>query len=191
VIIIGVGAGPKMLTEEAIDALQRAEIIYGSIRAIKLVRNHIRPNAIVKAIDDYKKLDELPENAIVLSTGDPMLSGLGYLPGKVIPGISSLQIACARLKISQIKVIPMTFHGRNMNPEAVAFELRSGRCVFLLTDRDTDLAGLCDYLECQDLSSEVAVFKDLGYPKERILRGCTAAPPNVSELSCVLIGQFS
>jgi cobalt-precorrin-7 (C5)-methyltransferase len=190
VIIIGVGAGPKMLTEEAIDALQMAEVIYGSTRAIKLVRNYIRPGAIVNAIDDYKKLDELPENAIVLSTGDPMLSGLGYLPGKVIPGISSMQIACARLKISQIRVVSMTFHGRNMNPEAVTFELKSGRCVFLLTDRDTDLAGLCRYLESQGLSSEVAVFKDLGYPEERILRGCTSAPPDVSELSCVLIGQF-
>ncbi len=190
-IIIGVGAGPKMLTEEAIEALQSAEIIYGSTRAIKLVRDYIRPSAIVKAIVDYKKLDELPDNAIVLSTGDPMLSGLGYMPGKVIPGISSLQIACARLKISQINVIPMTFHGRNMNPEAVALELRCGRRVFLLTDQDTDLIGLCDYLEHRGLSSEVAVFKDLGYPTERILRGCTSAPPNVSELSCVLIGQFS
>jgi len=190
VIIIGVGAGPKMLTEEAIDALQKAEIIYGSMRAIKLVRNHIRPSAIVNAIDDYKKLDELPENSVVLSTGDPMLSGLGHLPGRVIPGISSMQIACSRLKISQIKVVPMTFHGRNMNPEAVAFELKNGRCVFLLTDQDTDLAGLCNYLDCRGLSSEVTVFKDLGYPEEQILRGCTAAPPNVSGLSCVLIGQF-
>ena len=50
--------------------------------------------------------------AVVLSTGDPMLSGLGYLEGQVIPGISSMQVACARLKISQLRMVPVTLHGR-------------------------------------------------------------------------------
>jgi cobalt-precorrin-7 (C5)-methyltransferase len=190
VIIVGVGAGPKMLTMQAISAISEAKIIYGSERAIDLVRNHIHQGCIVRIIEDYKKLQELPEEALVLSTGDPMLSGLGYLNGRVIPGISSLQLACARLKISQLKVAPMTVHGRNLDPEAITFELRRGKCIFLLTDEGTDIDGLCRHLEAQGLSYTVVALTDLGYPEEKIILGSTASPPKALGLSCIFIGEF-
>ena len=141
-------------------------------------------------IENYGKLANLPDAAVVLSTADPMLSGLGYLQGRVIPGISSMQVACARLKVSQLKVVPITVHGRSLDPAAIAFELRRGRCVFLLTDDSTDLEGLCRYLESQDLHRAVASLTDLGYPEEKIERGSTASPPKAPGLSCVLIGEF-
>lgn len=189
-IIVGVGAGPGMLTSEAAKALGGARLIYGSERAIDLVRHHIPPGCAVNIIEDYRRLHNLPEDALVLSTGDPMLSGLGYLEGRVIPGISSLQVACARLKISQLNVVPITVHGRSMDPEAIAFELCRGKCVFLLIDESTDLQGLCHSLESRGLSRAVAVLADLGYPEERIRLGSTAAPPPAPGLSCVLIGEF-
>jgi cobalt-precorrin-7 (C5)-methyltransferase len=189
-IIIGVGAGPNLLTEEAINAIRIARIIYGSRRAIKLAENHIRPETSVNIIEDFKKLSELPESAIVLSTGDPMLSGLGYLPGRIIPGISCMQLSCARLKVSQLRVVPVTLHGRRANPEAVASELKKGKCVFLITDETTDLVGLCNYLEDQGISVEVVVLHELGYPDERIIRGTTISPPMLSELSCIMIGHL-
>ncbi|HQI55074.1 MAG TPA: SAM-dependent methyltransferase, partial [Methanothrix soehngenii] len=113
-IIVGVGIGPGMMTQEAGEAIGRARLIYGSKRSIDLAREYIDPDCIVREIEDYKRLSSLPEEAVVLSTGDPMLSGLGYLPGRVIPGISSLQVACARLKISELDVVPITVHGRRM-----------------------------------------------------------------------------
>lgn len=189
-IIVGVGAGPQMLTEEAARAVAQAKLIYGSERAIDLVREHINPGCKVMVIEDYKKLHDLAEDAVVLSTGDPMLSGLGYLKGRAIPGISSLQVACARLKISQLKVVPITVHGRSLDPEAVAFELRRGKSVFLLTDEGTDLQSLCRYLELQGLHREVAALTDLGYPEEKIERANTACPPQAPGLSCVFIGEF-
>jgi cobalt-precorrin-7 (C5)-methyltransferase len=189
-IIVGVGAGPKMLTLQAVLAISEAKLIYGSKRAIDLVRDFISPDCIVRVIEDYKKLRELPEDALVLSTGDPMLSGLGYLKGKVIPGISSLQVACARLKISQLKVIPITVHGRELDAEAIAFELGRGKCIFLLIDDSTDIECLCRYLEARGLSKKVAALTDLGYPEEKILRGSTTSPPKASGLSSVFIGEF-
>ncbi len=180
-----------MLTLEAIEAISKAKLIYGSPRSIDLVKDHIPPGSTVKVIEDYKNLRELPEQALVLSTGDPMLSGLGYLKGRVIPGISSLQLACARLKISQLKVIPITVHGRSLDPEAVAFELQRGKCVFLLADENLDLEGLCRHLEAQGLSKSMAVLTDLGYPQEKICLGSTAAPPLAPGLSCIFLGDFS
>jgi cobalt-precorrin-7 (C5)-methyltransferase len=189
-IIVGVGIGPKMLTPEASEAIGQARLIYGSKRAIDLVRNHISPGSSVEVIKDYRELAGLPEEAVVLSTGDPMLSGLGYLKGRVIPGISSMQVACARLKVSQLKVVSITVHGRSLDPVAIAFELRRDRCVFLLTDESTDLQGLCRYLESQGLRRAVASLTNLGYPEERIDKGNTASPPQAPGLSCVLIGEF-
>lgn len=189
-IIVGVGAGPGMLTQEAISAIRSADLIYGSERAVELVRGHITIGCTVEVIEDYKKLHELPDEAVVLSTGDPMLSGLGYLKGKVIPGISSMQVACARLKISQLKVVPITVHGRVLDAEAVAFELRRGKSVFLISDASTDLEGLCHYLESRGLSRRVAVLTDLGYPQERIDLGSTSSPPSIPGLSCILLGDF-
>lgn len=189
-IIVGVGAGPGMLTHEAAIAVEAAELIYGSKRAIDLVRVHIRQGCSVTVIEDYRKLRELPEDAVVLSTGDPMLSGLGYLPGRVIPGISSLQVACARLKVSLLEVVPITVHGRSLDPEPIASELRKGKCVFLLTDESTDLEGLCSYLEAREMKGDVAVMTALGYPDERIVLASTDAPPKAPGLSCVMIGRF-
>jgi cobalt-precorrin-7 (C5)-methyltransferase len=189
-IIIGVGAGPGMLTEEAAQAVAGAGLIYGSERAIDLVRKHIDPACIVRIIEDYKKLYNLPDDAAVLSTGDPMLSGLGYLKGRVIPGISSLQVACARLKISELKVVPITVHGRSLDPEPIAFELSRGRSVFLLTDDETDLQSLCRYLESLGLHKKMAALSDLGYEEERIYLADTSSPPRAPGLSCVVIGDF-
>jgi cobalt-precorrin-7 (C5)-methyltransferase len=197
-IIVGVGAGPGLLTQEAIDAISNAKMIYGSKRAIDLARQHIQPDCSVHVIADYKKLRELPEDAVILSTGDPMLSGLGYLEGRVIPGISSMQLACARLGISQLDLVPITLHGRAMNPDSIvriAFEIESGRCVFLLTDDRTDLAALCRYLEDEGLSRDVAVLTNLGYPEENIKLARTdnlIKAPGLScvGLSCVVIGNL-
>lgn len=61
--IVGVGVGPGMLTVEAVKAIQHAEVIYGSKRAIELAAEHICCET--KHIKDYSRLHELP------STGCP------------------------------------------------------------------------------------------------------------------------
>lgn len=188
--IVGVGAGPGMLTIEAAEAIKEARLIRGSRRAIELVREAIAPGCDVAEIENYRALRELPPEAVILSTGDPMLSGLGYLDGEVIPGISSMQVACARLKVSLLKVAPITVHGRRMDPEPIVAELARGRSVFLLVDDATDLPGLCRLLEGRGLSRDVAVLTDLGYPKEEIRRGSTRSPPPSKGLASVMIGDL-
>ena len=74
-IVVGVGVGPGMLTEEGIEAIKKASVVYGSKRALELARKYIQSDA--NPIKDYKALQLLPADAVVLSTGDPMFSGLG------------------------------------------------------------------------------------------------------------------
>jgi cobalt-precorrin-7 (C5)-methyltransferase len=188
--IVGVGAGPGMLTLEAARAIKEARLVYGSQRAIDLVLEVIDPGCDVRVIENYRALRELPPEAVILSTGDPMLSGLGYLDGEVVPGISSMQVACARLKVSQLKVVPITVHGRNMDPEPILEEITRGKCVFLLVDDSTDLAGLCQLLEERGLKKDVAILTDLGYQEEEIQKGTTSSPPRSKGLASVMIGDL-
>lgn len=188
--IVGVGAGPNLLTREAIIAIENAEIIFGSKRAIELAKEHIKCEAY--ELRDYK-LRSLPENAVVLSTGDPMLSGLGKYARKedeIIPGISSLQLACARLHIDVEQLSEITAHSRNIGSikNRLVTELRNGKNVFLLPDSSFGIDEIVDILKSMDLSMQISVCERLGYPDERVTTGTTENPPNAeSDMYCVVI----
>lgn len=188
--IVGVGAGPQLLTREAIIAIENAEIIFGSKRAIELAKEHIKCEAY--ELRDYK-LRSLPENAVVLSTGDPMLSGLGKYAMKedeIIPGISSLQLACARLHIDVERLSVITAHSRNIGSikNRLVTELRNGKNVFLLPDPSFGIDEIVDILKSMDLSMQISVCERLGYPDERVTTGTTENPPHAeSDMYCVVI----
>jgi cobalt-precorrin-7 (C5)-methyltransferase len=188
--IVGTGCGPGMLTEEAIALLRAATLVYGSDRSIDLVRPYLPADCNLHEIADYKRLRDLPADAVVLSTGDPMLAGLGYLPGEVIPGISSLQVASARLKIPLTRVSVVSAHGRDhgLAIEEAGREVTRGKVVFLIADPAFSLDELVPALPP---ATRIAVCEHLGYPEERIAVGTAAEPPEVAaELFVVVAGDF-
>jgi cobalt-precorrin-7 (C5)-methyltransferase len=188
--IVGVGAGPGLLTEEAISAIEDAGVIFGSKRAIDLAKDHIKCNASV--LTDYT-LKLLPENAVVLSTGDPMLSGLGKYAkagDEIIPGISSLQLACVRLHLDIEDISVITAHSRDIEvvKDRLLSELDQGNNVFLLPDSSFGVLEVAEFLENQGLLKEIVVCQQLGYPDERIVRGTSKEPPSVkTDMYCVMI----
>lgn len=191
--IVGVGCGPGMLTEEAIRAIESAALIYGSDRAIELARPHIPPACTVKTIDDFKALHTLPEEAVVLSTGDPMLAGLGYLDGEIVPGISSLQIAAARLRIPLARIVTVVAHGtgHEQGIRDTIEEVSRKRIVFLIADPKFNIREFYTRLRALGIPLQVAICENLGYPDERITVGRIDAPPvPVSELYSLVIGDF-
>lgn len=193
--IVGVGCGPGMLTEQAVKAIASARSIYGSSRAIELVQKHIPKNCTVRSISDYRNLEQLPESAVVLSTGDPMLAGLGYLQGEVIPGISSLQVAAARLHIPLSRVTVIVAHGRGHEKamHETVEELRRDKIVFLIADPKFDVPELYRRLGATGISApiKIAVCENLGYPDERIATGDLLAPPlPEADLYALVIGMF-
>jgi cobalt-precorrin-7 (C5)-methyltransferase len=191
--IVGVGCGPKMLTEQAIREISRASIIYGSSRAIELARSHIPDGCTVKTIDDFKNLRKLPDDAVILSTGDPMLAGLGYLSGEVIPGISSLQIAAARLRIPVSRVSVVVAHGKGHEKgmQETLMEVKRGRIVFLLADPKFSVPDLYSRLDALSLHLKIAVCENLGYPEERIIvNEIQSSPLPATTLYSLVIGNF-
>lgn len=191
--IIGVGCGPGLLTEQAIKELKRARFAYGSERAIALARPFLLPACSVKSIDDYKRLHTLPDDAVVLSTGDPMLAGLGYLKGEVIPGISSLQIATARLHIplSRVCVVVAHGHGHEKGMRDTLEEVRRQKVVFLLADPKFDVDELYRRLATLAPPLQVALCENLAYKEERIVVGSIEDPPKPNAaLYSLVIGNF-
>jgi cobalt-precorrin-7 (C5)-methyltransferase len=193
--IVGVGCGPGLLTEQAAQVIRSARLIYGSSRAIDMVQKLIPSTCVVRSISDYRNLSELPENAVVLSTGDPMLAGLGYLPGEVVPGISSLQVATARLHLPLSRVAVIVAHGRGHDRamQETIEELRRDKVVFLIADPRFDVNELYRRLGAMGFSTilRIAVCENLGYPDEQILEGDLVAPPVPdADLYSLVIGQF-
>ena len=191
--IVGVGCGPGMLTEQAIREISRASLIYGSDRAIDLAESYIPADCEVKTIDDFKHLKKLPDNAVILSTGDPMLAGLGYLSGEVIPGISSFQLATARLKIpiSRVSVIVAHGKGHEKGMQDTVRDVNDGKIVFLLTDPKFNVQDLYTRLGALPMPLKIALCENLGYPHERILIGDLQSPPQPAEaLYSLVIGIF-
>ncbi len=192
-ITVGVGAGPNLLTLEAISAIENATVIFGSKRAIELAKEHIKCET--HEITDYT-LNSLPQDAVVLSTGDPMLSGLGKFAktrDKIIPGISSLQLACSRLRLDIDAISVITAHSRdveNVKNRLVA-ELRSGKNVFLLPDSSFGANEIADFLKSQGLLRKISLCERLAYPDERISTGTTEQPPVAeSNLHFIVISKF-
>jgi cobalt-precorrin-7 (C5)-methyltransferase len=191
--IIGVGCGPGLLTEQAKRELKKARFAYGSDRAIDLARVFLPKNCTIRSIDDYKKLSTLPDNVVILSTGDPMLAGLGYLKGEVIPGISSLQVATSRLHIPLSRVAVVVAHGRGHEQGMLdtVDEVRRGKIVFLLADPKFSVAELYNRLAALPVPLQVALLENLAYPDERIVVGDITSPPRPeADLYSLVIGNF-
>lgn len=188
--IVGVGAAPDLLTEKAITAIESAEVIFGSKRAIELAKEHIRCEAY--ELTDYT-LRSLPENAVVLSTGDPMLSGLGKYAGKgdeIIPGISSMQLACARLRMGVESLVVITAHSRDIESvrSRLLTELKNGKNVFLIPDTSFGVDEIAALLKSAGLHRNISVCERLGYPDERVAKGNPGNPPHAeSGMYCIVI----
>ncbi|HUU75162.1 MAG TPA: cobalt-precorrin-7 (C(5))-methyltransferase [Methanoregulaceae archaeon] len=192
-MIVGVGCGPGMITVKAIEAILGANLIYGSRRAIELASGHINDSCTVHEISDYGSLRSIPDAAVVLSTGDPMLAGLGYLEGEIIPGISSLQIAAARLHIPIYRFTVVVAHGKDHGKACreAAQEIARGKVVFLIADPKFDLRALGTILQDTGELTRIALCEKLGYPEERIVIGTPREPPVAeSDLFSVVAGTF-
>ncbi len=175
VVIVGVGCCPGHMTERAMEELKRAEVVFGSRRALEIAKGYIRGEVVeLKRFDEetMREIEELGKRkrVAVLSTGDPMVVGLGKrLRGDVVPGISSVQLALARLGLDLSEVIVFDCHGRNRD-----VEMLPGRKLLILADRSFDVKRFEKYV----------VLENLGYENERICENCEIK----SNLVIVVVG---
>lgn len=183
--VVGIGMGaPETLTFEADAALRRADCLVGAERMLKALERYgkpgfseIAPGKIVARMDAHP---EYRRFAVVMSGDTGFYSGakklLPLLEGdevRVLPGLSSLQVLCARLGTSWDDVRAMSLHGRT---GSVAPALRRHGKVFALLDGAEAVGRLCRELTAAGMgAARVSVGERLSYPDERIIRGTAAS----------------
>jgi len=164
--IVGVGVAEGYLTERAIRLIKEAEVVYGSKRAVELAKKHIRGEIRVMTSfgeDIYREIENEAKDkrVVVLSTGDPMVSGLGrFLKGEIEPGISSVQLALARLKLDLTDVVIVDSHAKE-SYEEIKRALKIRGKVLVLADRNFDLKKI-------DEKVKIVVLENLGLNDEKI-----------------------
>lgn len=135
---------------------------------------------------------------VVLADGDPLFFGIGGMLARhlgqdavcIIPGLSSLQEACARMALPWHSVRCVSLHGRNdWRPLNVA--VGSGKPVCVLTDADSTPDFLARHLLDRGVDwLDVRVCERLGRKNERLrclsLREATALN-DVDPASTVLL----
>jgi cobalt-precorrin-7 (C5)-methyltransferase len=193
-IIVGVGCGPELITMQAANIIFNATRVAGSSQALALAEEYIQEGCKVYVLQDYFKLEEFPEDTVVLSTGDPTLVGLKAKGAQLVPGISSLQVAFARLNLPLETVSVVCAQGKFFTTKAVGEitkEVKRGKNVFVLADPKLSVEQLSKDLTEKGIECRLAVLENLGYEDERVAVGSVKEPPlPVSPLFCMVLGKW-
>ena len=178
VTVVGIGAdGWAGLGEAARDALRAATAIAGSPRQLALlpelgVRCLPLPSPLLPNLDELVR--DHP-GLCVLASGDPMFHGIGATlarrlgPGRtrILPAVSSVTLACARLgwPRQDITVVSVV----SQPPQAVLAALQPGaRVLVLCRDRTTPALVARALADGGWGASELIVLEQLGGPAERV-----------------------
>ncbi|MDY9924175.1 precorrin-6y C5,15-methyltransferase (decarboxylating) subunit CbiE [Methanobacterium sp.] len=183
--LVGTGPGSSdYLTTASIKVVESVDVLVGSQRALDLFPGFVGETLVLRArnMDEMMKksvsLVDEGKNVAILSTGDPGFSGVlkpilnlrNDLELEVIPGISSLQLAAARLQLPWDQVNLLTLHGKG-NSEVIMDFLDNGKPTIVLPDFRVE--KLAQFLLENGTPPErkVAVCEKLSYPDERLFKG--------------------
>lgn len=192
--------GINSLSQSALAHLQSAQLVIGGTRTLQLFAAQISPDAQQR--DLTGALSQVPEwiraaqaagqRVVVLATGDPLCHGIAaYLASRlcieaieVIPNVSTLQLACARLGLPWQEMKFSSVHSRDAGDWVAGSDPGHGLYALLRDIRQHDrLAVLTSPFNTPDRIArmlvtegladdfEMAVAERLCQPEERIVSG--------------------
>jgi precorrin-6Y C5,15-methyltransferase (decarboxylating) len=177
VTVVGIGDGGwPGLTGEAQAALRDAKLIVGSGRQLSLLpdldgRRIPLPSPLLPQLDE---LVAAHPGLCLLASGDPMLHGIGATlarrlgPGRirVLPAVSSVALACARLGWAEHETDVVSVVSRP--PEVVLPAVQPGARLLVLCRDGATPAALAALLAGRGwAATRITVLEHLGGPAER------------------------
>jgi cobalt-precorrin-7 (C5)-methyltransferase len=181
IVIVGCGPGsPDYLTAAAIRAVQEAEVLVGARRLLDLFPEHPGERIMMEAHTEKVLAaiaERLDKKIAVLVTGDPGLASLaqpilkrfGRSRCRMIPGVSSLQTAFARLGLDWLGVRVIDAHGKD--PSVRLKTLEGIDKIAVLGGRQESLSWLLrealamrddfNLWACEDLTLETERIREL------------------------------
>lgn len=194
IVVVGLGAdGWPGLSSTARQAVSAADVLIGASRHLALVPDALPGAGALRVVLPSPLLPGLAALAeehagrevCVLASGDPMFHGIGStlvrLLGadrvRVLPHVSSLSLACARLgwPVERTEVVSLV--GRS--PDALRAAALPGRRLLVLSADGGTPARVAALLSAHGYgASPMTVLSDLGAPAELILYGTAAHWPH-------------
>jgi len=181
--IVGIGPGSKdYLTQAALNAVKNSDMVIGSKRALDLFKiDSLKIEINAKNMN--KSLKEAVTNVkngkvvSLLSTGDPGFSGIlkpilnlkSDVDIEVIPGISSVQLCAAKLKIPWDESDLITMHGKGISDDILDVINKGKPSIILPNFKPAELA---EFLieNGVDKNRKAAVCEKLSYEDEKIVK---------------------
>lgn len=182
--IVGIGPGDReYLTIGALKTIENSDVLVGSKRSLEpfdyldAQMVVLEPRDIPKTVKKAVSFLDDGFNVTILSTGDPGFSGMLKTMQKlspktklnVIPGISSIQLASAKLQIPWDDANLITIHGGRAPTEKLLEELDENKKNIILPNRH--ISELAEYLIDHGYSPEheIIICEKLSYPDEQIV----------------------
>lgn len=196
VIVAGMGPGaPEYMLPAARVATNAAEVLVGGRRALAAyAKPGQRTYAItgdIPGVLTFIRRELEQADVCVLVSGDPgyfsLLDALRseFPPDslQVIPGLSALQLAFARLALPWHEADFLSFHGREPEPERLNYV--PGRLLGLLTDGQHTSHTIPRLLLAAGWPGEAGlhICQRLSYPDEEILHTHLSASASLPELA--------
>lgn len=199
--IIGVlDDGVASLSQTALQHIREADLVIGAPRTLQLFAQEFRPACETR--DLTGQLGKLPEwirnamgdqlRVVVLATGDPLCHGIaGYLVAhlcieacEILPNISTLQLACARVGLPWQDMKICSVHSRDAGEWQVGAGSQHGMAALLrditrhdrlaiLTSPDNTPDRIARMLVLEGLADDfrMAVAERLLLPEENVITG--------------------
>jgi cobalt-precorrin-7 (C5)-methyltransferase len=177
-IIVGCGPGsPDYLTPAARKAIDQAEVLVGAGRLLELFPGH-RGEKILVGADIEKVLSEIDSRSgrriVVLVTGDPGLCSLarpilmrfGRTRCEVIPGVSSVQVAFARVGMDWLDARIIDAHGEN--PHLKPASLKKEGKIAVFAGRKEAIHWVADLVHAIGKGRRIYLCENLTLDNERV-----------------------
>jgi precorrin-6Y C5,15-methyltransferase (decarboxylating) len=222
--VIGVlDDGVASLNPTALAYLRNADVVIGGARTLALFEREFKVDAVRH--DLTKRLKEVPEwvraarsdnlACVVLATGDPLCHGIApYLAQHlcvdaldILPNLSTLQLACARVGLAWQDARVVSVHARDAGEwtrgaapshglYGLAQTLRRESRLLVLTSPDNSPDRIARLLQAEGLADDfhMAVAENLLQPEERVLADLNpvdAADMRFADLNVVLLWRVT
>lgn len=150
--VIGIGDGGRSsLPLECLRWIEQSEVLAGGERQLAFFPEYEGEKRVLKGpVSEWlAKLREDGRHTVVLASGDPLFYGIGgllarELGAEIVPGISSVQLAFARVGESWQDAYVTSIHGRSM--KGLAQRIDGRQKVALLTDEKNNPVTIAKYL---------------------------------------------
>ncbi|MCC6345594.1 MAG: precorrin-6y C5,15-methyltransferase (decarboxylating) subunit CbiE [Nitrospirales bacterium] len=208
-----IGIGYKPLDRKAREALHASGVILASKRLFEVFRKYEEFGTVQEKVRVINSIEETlgfirdsldapqPGSLSLLASGDPLFSGIGRRAvnefGKdaveILPELSSIQMAFARVKEPWDDAFLMSLHGgpdpvkRRRLPytlREIPFLLQEHPLLAVLTDRENNPAEIAKAIAASPLTADrpplMYICERLGYEEERVTEGMPDAVAGMS-----------